>query len=331
MIFHCSPLLLNTSMPKKKMMSSLVDVVINYYNPDRRDDLYYQTLGCISHYKLNGDNNIILSDGSGFKDERLIRLSKDIGFIYLWSERKLSFGEGFITGIDYSLSNSSADYICLSANDIFVSPDSISKMLDAILFNDKIGCVIPYLSFSDHPVQNDRYLKKLRYSTGMTLNVNLFRKQDLEKIGKVPEYLSGYFNDIVMSAELHRLGKKIVLCDAGKIIHLGRTTTKKSTIASFAKDKKIFIERHPDLAPKNPHLNVRYGAFSQTYLSIIFSYILDNCKSLYLTRMLLRLQLAYLTCEKIIFEIIRPFYRFVYSIGRHMLRAIKSLYMRLLK
>lgn len=289
-------------------MSILVDVIINYYNPDRRDDLYYQTIYCISCYKMTGDSNIMLSDGSGFKDERMIRLSEEMHFIYLWSERKLSFAEGYNQGIDYSLNNSSADYICLSANDIFVSSDSISEMLHVIVFDDAIGCVIPYLSFSDYPLQKDCYLKRLRYCNGMTLNVNLFSKQDLEKIGKVPEYLSGYFNDVVMSAELKKLCKRVVLCNAGKIIHLGSTTVNKSTTSSFAKDKDIFIKRHPDLAPKNPHLDVRYNAFSQTYSSIIFSCILDNCKSMYLTWALLRLQLLYLTCEKIIFKIIQPFY-----------------------
>lgn len=283
-------------------------IIINYYNSDRRDDLYYQTLYCISCYKQTGDSDIILSDGSGFKDERLIQLSEEMHFIYLWSERKLSFAEGYNQGIDYSLSNSSAKYICLSANDIFVSSKSISEMLQMIVTDDAIGCVIPYLSFSAFPRQNDCYLNQLRYCNGMTLNVNLFRKQDLEKIGKVPEYLSGYFNDVVMFAELKKMSKKVVLCNAGKIIHLGNSTVNKSTTASFAKDKEIFIKRHPDLAPKNPHLDVRYSAFSQTYSSIIFSCILDNCKSMYLTQALLKLQLAYLTCEKITFLIIQQFY-----------------------
>lgn len=293
---------------RKYPKSQDVDIIINYYNPDRRDDLYYQTLYCISCYKQNGDSYIILSDGSGFKDERLIRLSEEMHFIYLWSERKLSFAEGYNQGIDYSLTNSSAKFICLSANDIFVSLDSISKLLRIIATDDAIGCVIPYLSFSDYPPQNDCYLNRLRYCDGMTLNVNLFRKQDLEKIGKVPEYLSGYFNDVVMFAELKKLSKKVVLCNASKIFHLGKSTVNKSTTSSFAKDKEIFIKRHPDLAPKNPHLDVRYSAFSQTYSSIIFSCVLDNCKSMYLTWALLRFQLAYLTGEKIIFMIIKPFY-----------------------
>lgn len=314
-------------------MSILVDVIINYYNPDRRDDLYYQTLRCISCYKLTGDNNIILSDGSAFKDERLVRLSKDIGFVYLWSERNLSFGEGYNEGIDYSLSNSSADYICLSANDIFVSSDSICKMLRVIRSNDTIGCVIPYLSSSALLNQRACYLKRLRYPLGMTLNVNLFRKEDLVRIGKVPKFLGGNFNDLVMFAQLRGVGKKIIICDGGNIIHLGGSTIRvtKSTASCFSSDKQKFIDRYPDLAPKNPHLDIRYSAFSQTYSSLISSHILDNCNSFYLTQAWLRLQPVFLTFEKIIFEIIRFFYRFVYFISRHMLRAIKSLYMRLLK
>lgn len=280
-------------------MTNLVDVIINYYNPDKRDDLYYQTLYCISCYKMNVNTKLILSDGSGFKDERLIQLSEEMHFIYLWSERKLSFAEGYNRGIDYSLSNSSAKYICLSANDIFVSSDSISSLLRIIISDDAIGCVIPYLSLSDLPSQNDCYLKRLRYCTGMTLNVNLFHKQDLERIGKVPEYLSGYFNDVVMFAELKKLGKKIVLCNASKIIHLGNSTVNKATTSSFAKDKDIFTKRHPDLAPRNPHLDVRYGALSQTRTSGLYAWLLDNNRSLLLTSILLKLGLIPLHLEKL--------------------------------
>ena len=282
---------------RKYPKSQDVVIIINYYNPERVDQLYYQTLCCISHYNLSS-NNIILSDCSGFKDERLVRLSKDMGFIYLWSERKLSFGEGYNQGIDYSMSNLSADYICLSANDIFVSSNSISKMLGVIHSDDTIGCVIPYLSSSDLLIQRDCYLTRLRYPCGMTLNVNLFRKEDLVRLEKVPEFLSGCFNDLVMFAELRKLGKKIILCDAGKIVHIGRSTLTKSTSVSFISDKQKFTDRYPDLAHKNPHLDVRYSAFSQTYSSLIFSHILDNCNFLYLTRALLKLEPIYLTFDE---------------------------------
>jgi hypothetical protein len=286
-----------------------VDIVVNYFNPGLQPRLFYQTLHCLACLSENENTMMVLCDGSGFEDKRLSALSGINNFIYLYSERQLTFPEGYNLGIDYCIGNSSSEYICLCANDIFPNRESLSKMLDAMKANTEVGCVIPYLDNSDLPIQRDRYLKRKRYCKLMTLNMNLFRKTDLEKIGKVPLYLSGCFNDFVMAHKLNKLGKKIVLCDGGKIFHLQRQTQSFQSKVSFDVDKTTFIQHHPDLAPTNPYLIMRYSPFARNRYSKVYYTILDRCRSSLATRLLLKVPLIYYRTEKSGFFVAHAWYR----------------------
>jgi GT2 family glycosyltransferase len=255
--------------------NSSIPVVVSYFNPKGDVKLYHQTLHCLACWLANGGGEVILSDGSGVKDIRLQEDSARMGFRYVWSNEVLGFGAGYNQGIKaisdlrftiydlrladnrqssatsgsdgVAIVNRKSEIVCLSANDIFVSPDCLDKMLAVFEGRENVGCVIPYLSQSDLMVQNDWVYKKTREVDCMTLNVNLFKKSLLVDIGFVPEYLSGAFNDIVMAGELKQLNKKIFLCDAGKIYHHAKSTVGVQSLFNFERDKKVFYERHPDL------------------------------------------------------------------------------------
>lgn len=265
----------------------MVDVVINYYNPQKSDLLFAQTLYCILCYKRNKVKLVILSDGSGIVDERFSEFSKINDFVYLTSDKKLMFSEGYNVGVDYLEKFSESEYVLLSANDIFVDINTVELLIDN--FEENCGCVIPYLSVSDLPIQNGFYNQKVRYPMGMTLNVNMFKRSDLIGIGKVPVELSGYFNDVVMFYKLKKNGKKIKLINAGKIIHLGKVTVSISSNASFEKDKKTFIEQFGECAPVNKYVNVKYSILAQTKFDYFISAVIDKIEIKWFTYFLLKL------------------------------------------
>jgi hypothetical protein len=299
MNFSQDPTIYLRIMSESFHLENVVDVVINYYNPNKNDTLYYQTLYCLFRY-MQTNAHVILSDGSGFKDDTLANLSQQKGFIYLWSQTPLSFAQGYNQGIEYSQVNTNSTHICLSANDIFVNPDCIASMLAIFSSQEDVGCVIPYLSFSDYCIQNDRFHKRLRVCDSMTLNCNLFSKEVLNKIQQVPEYLSGYFNDVVMFDRLKKLGKKVILCDAGLVIHIGQATVNLASSASMQKDKLIFGERYPELAPVNPNIEVKQSILSDHVGNRLFYILLENQSSKSLTRLLLGLRSVFFRLEETI-------------------------------
>ena len=271
------------------MMDDYVDIVINYYNPENKDVLLHQTFFAILKYKQNSLVNIILSDGSGFKNTALDEFSKLHGIHYIYSTQKLSFPEGYNQGINYSLENFKSEIILLSANDIFVNNNCISIMRTEMKRDSNIGCLIPYLSNSDLTEQNERYNRNNRLPNGMTLNVNMFWKKDLIQIGLVPEEFSGYFNDMVMFYKLLERQKKILLINANNISHLGKATTTLNSQANLLSDKKIFEDKYPFLKATNKNLNLNYSTFAQNKFEKFIFKILDNTSSKLLTKAILKI------------------------------------------
>jgi GT2 family glycosyltransferase len=268
-----------------------VDVIINYFNPAGSKKLLYQTLFAVACYNLNDPATIILVDGSGKQDPELSKLQGGNNFVYLFSEQPLSFAEGYNRGIEYALRNTDSEHVLLSANDIFVDPKTIERLLNSL--TGEVGCAIPYLSNSDLYIQNDKFNWKPRFPAGMTLNVNLFRKADLVAINKVPEDFSGYFNDVIMAHRLMtQLKKKIILVNAGTIVHLGRATTSLSSSAHFQKDLDVFSKNYPDLALSNKILPVNQFVFAQNNIDRLifrFTSAVDNSFVMRLEQALRRL------------------------------------------
>lgn len=271
-------------MNKKK-----VDIIINYFNPKNDNTLVIQTYLVALKYKNNTNVNIIISDGSGHKNNELYEICQREGFDYVFCEEMLSFPNGYNQGINYALQNFETEYILLSANDIFVDKNSVKILIDYLELDKDISCVIPYLSNSDLTEQNDIFNKGNRYPNGMTLNVNLFRKEELVSIGLVPEDLSGYFNDMVMFDKLKKQGKKVLLVNAGSITHFGKSTTSTSTTASFEKDKKTFEKNYPWLKATNKNLALKYSEFSQSKIDKLIFWLLDKISSNFLSKIILLL------------------------------------------
>jgi hypothetical protein len=267
----------------------IVDVVINYYNPSNNQVLLHQTFLCVLKYKENACVNVIVTDGSGYLNNTLDEFLKNNNAFYVYSKTPLSFSKGYNQGVEYSINNFNSKIIVLSANDIFVDKNSIKKMKFKLLNDKELGCVIPYLSNSDLLEQNSKYGDFDRLPGGMTLNVNMFWRDDLIKIGLVPEDLSGYFNDMIMFYKLINVEKKILLTDAGPIIHLGKATTSLNSTAAFEDDKVIFEKNYPTLKATNRNLNLKYSKFYQSSVDRYFFILLDRISSKIITKIIVKL------------------------------------------
>ena len=250
-----------------------IGVVINHYNPGLDRKLTYQALHCIGAYLAQSvPVMVVLSDGSGVVDPILEQAASQSGFHYLPSTSRLFFAEGYNAGIAFILKASvNRGLIALSANDIFASALTLHHLRECLLSEDRIGCAVPYLSYSDFPVQNDRNYPGRRLMKYMTLNLNLFRLADLVAIGEVPTRYSGYFNDIVMALKLSEMGKTIALCYGGKVFHQHRSTTSVSTLASYEKDRANFMQEYPFLATKNPRVPLALSRLSSGFWSTFYS------------------------------------------------------------
>jgi hypothetical protein len=213
---------------------------------------------------------VALSDGSGREDPALSELSKTMGFHYLPGTEKLGFAKGYNAGIEYFAGLENVEYIVLSANDIIVKNNIIEGFLNAFPRYPDTGCLIPYLSKSDYFIQQERYLFRNRVIPIMTLNCNFFLKKDLLAIGSVPEHLSGYFNDIVMSSRIFGIGKKIVLCRGLTADHLVSRTVAISSSANYERDKGIFMSTHAELSEKGD-FSIIAEKFSKSRFEIFFS------------------------------------------------------------
>jgi len=194
-----------------------------------------------------------------------------MGFQYLPSRERLGFAQGYNQGIAYFEGRPDVGSVILSANDIIVKKDTIRKFREKYsTYGDSAGCLIPYLSKSDYFIQEDRYGIKDRPVPVMTLNCNFFLKSDLLAIGKVPEYLSGYFNDVVMSSKIFDAGKKIILCKGIHADHLANRTVSVSSSANYEKDKTIFFQNHADLTVKRD-FSIIAERFTKSRFEIFFS------------------------------------------------------------
>lgn len=232
-----------------------IGVVINHYNPGLDRKLTYQALHCIGTFLAqNVPVRVVLSDGSGIADPILEAEAVRSGFDYLTSNRRLYFAEGYNAGIENVRSVLGEDcLVALSANDIFPASLTLHHLRECLLSEPQIGCAIPYLSWSDFRVQHDANYPKRRLLRYMTLNLNLFRMQDLVAIGQVPTAYSGYFNDIVMAIKLSSISKQVALCYGGKVYHQHRSTTSISSLASFEADKARFLSEFPQYITSNPN------------------------------------------------------------------------------
>lgn len=246
----------------------MIDCVVNYYCKDRSFCLVRSSaqlsLSCLRGDPLVG--SIFLVDGSPTSDPELSLWCDQLGIAYLHAGRALSFAEGFNLGI----AQCRAAWIALLASDIYVPLGFFSQVFKVVESLDpaNIGCLIPALTFSDIPSQ-ERYTSRLRHSSMMSLNLNIFPARHLSLIGGVPEQYSGAYNDIEMVIRLRRLCLPIYQLPL-KVLHYGKLTISQGTDYHYDFDHSRFFEVYPALFSPNSLCNLKLDHFMTGWRRVLF-------------------------------------------------------------
>lgn len=254
------------------MSAAEVGVAVNYYwndakGRDRRLADWVTQLGLFFLRQSPVVGTVVLVDGSPEPSRPLERVCGELDVRYLHAGRELSLPEGYNLG----WRSLPERFVGLMANDILPYPPSIMETLMACLRRPDVGCVFPYLTNSDYPPQVIRFVYKMRRTcepAGMTLNLNLFRREALEEVGGVDEgYLVGFYDPILV-IKLRRKGWRVVQVGDTAAIHLNRLTHTSGvstlTGARYVQDDEHFSREYPEY-------RARHGIWKMTFWSWPFA------------------------------------------------------------
>lgn len=261
-------------------------VVVNYYtnysSVESHEVLVAATGLSLRLLKMNPSvGTVILVDGSEESDEKMKEVCEDIGVRYYHDGKKISYAKAYNIGWQ-SLTE---PYIGLMANDIVPFPlDTIQILLDWLKRPD-IGCVFPYLtsnSLRGGETQRPGFWGRGSRTcelTSMTLNLNLFKRSVLEKIGGLDEnYLFGYAEPILL-IKIRSLGFRVVLVGDTRAFHYEKLTKSlgESTLAEelYLEDSQRWYKEYPRYASKRgiANLNLWRQPFSTTLIAKTFWWI----------------------------------------------------------
>lgn len=185
---------------------------------------------------------IAVVDGSPESDPHMSALCRELGVQYLRGNGELNFAAGYNLG----WRNLSNEYIALMASDIFVSGKVLENLLQ-LARKGEVGCVSPYLSFSDWPPQIAHHVNRAVTCepTGMTLNLCLLKRSVLEAVGGIDERFSGAYNDVILMMRIRLLGYKVLFAGDTFVTHLGGVTIANGTTFRLEEDIKRFREEYP--------------------------------------------------------------------------------------
>lgn len=205
-----------------------IGVVVNYFwLPSYPKNIQLITWAALlSLSEISVIKNVIVVDGSPKPDPFISSITRQLGFDLISLGHNLSYAEGFNTGINL-LNN---EYVCLMANDVFLTSDFFEKSFEWIIRPD-VGCVFPYLSFSDYSGQMYSSVRKTITCepTLMTLNINLFKQSVLEEIKGIDENYSGSYNDVILMAKIRNKGHRVIQVGQTCVNHLGKITISQGT------------------------------------------------------------------------------------------------------
>ncbi|MFB2835371.1 glycosyltransferase family 2 protein [Floridanema evergladense] len=203
---------------------------------------------------------VIVIDGSATEDEELRNYCESIGINYLHGGKILSFAEAYNLGV----SQLTESWVVTMASDIYVYPTTFTTFREFIeTHKDKeIGCLIPYLSRCDFPVQRTTQNQQRYscYSPIMSLNMNVFPKDVYEKSGGISTNYTGNFNDVDLTLKLQKMGLNIFLVD-NYVQHYGRLTLRHGTNVDAHSDWKIFYADYPELKGNSELWSLRLDKF----------------------------------------------------------------------
>lgn len=258
-------------------MDNNIGVAINYYtkSANKHINRYAASLAISLLRQSPIVGNIVLVDGSKEKDNRIQDFCDEHGCTYIHKGRELLFAEGY--NIGWKILDE--DYVALMASDILPMPDTFERLFQYI-HNPRVGCVFPYLTSCAYSTQDVAKVRRNRTCepSALTLNLNLFRKDVLVKIGGVNENYTGSYNDIIILNNIRNEGYKVILVGGTAVVHLGKTTVSYGSNYNIQKDRRRFRDEYREICTERGIFGYKHWRepFSTTTLSSILWWLNQN-------------------------------------------------------
>lgn len=208
---------------------------------------------------------VLLSDGSPAPDAELRQRCDALGVEYAHYGRATRFTESYNLG--WRSLAEDFDTVALMANDVIPHPpESLDRLLDQLDADPEIGCVFPYLATPRRSVdetQRPGFGKRAKTTcepASMTLNLNVFRREALDRAGGLDEaYLHGYSEPLLI-LRLRGAGHRVVLVGDTHAYHYDQLTKQlgvsELTPRVHAEDTARWFREHPTHATRRGIANL---------------------------------------------------------------------------
>lgn len=225
--------------------SPRISAVINYFNPKAFTRIEATVTLCIealkefSFYPIE----VVCSDGSGVESRNIRAVCERLGCIYTLSP----IPQNYAAIYNHGLSMATGDYIAVVENDVFVHQHWDKKMLDEMK-RTGASLAVPFISSCDVVVQlNGFVIKRQTFEpTGISQNLMLFDREAFNIGFPMDEQFNGAFNDNDTYLRLRAAGKRMIVCDAGGIVHY-RRSSHVYNLFTFQADVDKFKAKYPRL------------------------------------------------------------------------------------
>ena len=279
-----------------------IGLVVNYYwLPSFKESTRWCTGLALATLKEEQDiGTILLVDGSPEPDSIAKDMCSKIGVEYVYVGHK-PIAEAYNIG----WRTLSEPYVGFMANDVIPLQGTIKKLSEWVRLPD-VGCVFPYLTSSDNPMEVMSYSRKQKNCepSAMTFNLNILKRSVLGKIGGIDEGYSGGYNDVILLMKVRELGFRVVLVGQTCAFHFGKMTVGQHSLYTFENDKTKFREEYPRYYSKYGFWNITHWRrpFAKNLITSIMWWCAQSCplsqirnKLLYLAR---RLEPLFTQCKK---------------------------------
>lgn len=201
---------------------------------------------------------LIMIDNASEEDTRayLIALSKreDIDVVLIRNEENL----GYSKAVNQGMRASNSEYVCILNNDVLVTDNWLTEMIDVSRKDERIGIVNPLSNYGSEKPFGKRWEDVARkiyednkgdyIETAAAIGFCfLIKRKVIDNIGYwTEEYGPGYFEDTEYSIRAIRNGYKVVIAQGAYAVHIEHSSFKKTRDFEglFSKNQKLFYDKY---------------------------------------------------------------------------------------
>jgi len=248
-------------------------------------------LNSFREHVLSTEYEMIVIDNGSLQNEADIIFNQFNWVKVIRSEYNL----GFAGGNNIGISHATGDYLLFINNDIIISSDFISPLINRFLSNKKIGVVSPKIVNSDRGLcyggcePLGRYLIKINYINNKndprTNNPSetplahgaalMVKKKVITNVGKWPEDYFLYSEEVDWCLQIRKAGYTIWYEPQSVVSHIGsQTTGKDSPLKNYYNTRNRFLLYRRNLKGLTKVVSILYElaiAVPQRCINLVFS------------------------------------------------------------